>query len=322
MNLLNFIFAFACSVALSTTHAASITGSNKKPPIFSLERPIACEETLTKDKFIVAIRKVSSDELKLTALFHCPRIYARIGELSETDVRIQNNEMPQVLRNEFQRLLDQLPKGSLQADNDSSFVGCIDQMRKLIQSSNICSNKDICIAQDMDNFLQSTQSEKACTYEFMGERLKRMIDVVKAYTGLMASDASFSRKELVEILLAIIDAAPYENAAEMAKTNAVKEKTKLDARAKLESLLGVSTKESVPPQQDSNATNSQVNLIQAPASSASLSVPPLPSAPSTTLNNVANNIGVPPPAPITLNNAANNVGVPSQTNPGSVSGVV
>lgn len=263
MNSLNFAAIFAFAFGISSIYAASL-GSNAdgqtKPPIFNLERPLACENSINKEKFIMAMRESLSDPVKLAALFSCSKTIHRIAELTETDVRLQGNEIPDSLRAELQKILDKYKYGSLQNDNDLSFIGCIDHIKNLLPSPNICVDKIICKASDLDAFFSNTQKSEHCAREFIKDKLTRMVDVVKAMKGLMSPESSVSRTELVGDLQNIIKAIPYKNIAELAQKSVKQERVMLDVRSKLEGWLSASKKDSSTPTEGSDTSTESARI--------------------------------------------------------------
>ena len=267
MNILNFTFAaslalLSCGFCAESDGTLSVKNQNPpnqnphppsvNPPSFYLDLPTACSDTLTKDKFLVALRTAvaAADSLKLAALLHCPQTYARIAELTDADVRIQDTEIPDILRAEFQKLLEQLQFGTLQTDNDQSFIGCIDHIKTLLPNPDICADKDklICSSTDLDHFFLDTQKGEPCTRELIKDEIIRMVNVVKANRGLMSAVDTMPRSELINDLQAILDAAPYKKVAEMAPKDLVKEQVELSARSKIEELLGIKQQKATIPE--------------------------------------------------------------------------
>lgn len=169
MNFLNFTVLFASAFYVSSASSATIT------------RPIACEGTEDHDVFVTKIKSIIgstttddvSKQTQLAAIFNCPNSYKRFKEVVVADF---DAPIPDVLKASLLNVLNQLQYGTLQLDNDRSFLKCVDKIHETIKN----------YWTDWDKFKSDINYGKPgnpCGKVFMTIKIDQMIGKLKDVSG-------------------------------------------------------------------------------------------------------------------------------------------
>jgi hypothetical protein len=186
---------------------------------------------------------------KLIVLFNCPKSNALLAELTEAEMKFDQNQIPDIVKVALKQKLLEFPFGSLQVDYDRTLEKCVKSIN-YADHGDICQNAP-CTEDDVKKLEEKLVNLEYCSHHFIQDSIKKIaVEVLKneqvkklGNNDNGEPDLKFTlrRPQLLEIIKKIANTLPR---IQMGTGNFVNqnllEKTTLKCRANLQKLLGIS----------------------------------------------------------------------------------